>query len=75
MTYTTDQAVQMAREVYTDSFLYGAESVTLDKKELTALCNKVREQTLLEAAEILIDGGYISENYAEDVRRRMAGEG
>ena len=49
MTYTTDQVVQMAKEV-------GAEEdwgsvFQMNRKDLTALCNKVERDTLLKAAD------------------------
>lgn len=44
---TQDEAIALAREVGADDI--AIQQFSLD--ELTALCNKVREQTLLEAAE------------------------
>ncbi len=71
MTYTTEQAIALAREVGaavdyhrpTDMTAY-----TLWEEELTALCNKVRKKTLLEAADEL-------QKCRIEFLRRMAGEG
>lgn len=56
MTYTTKQAVALAKEVgaiWMHPYDYGSprDRMILKNEELTALCNKVRTQTLLEAAE------------------------
>ena len=50
MKYTTDQARQRAQEV---GALMFQDTVGLPNAELTALCNMVRRETLLEAAEYL----------------------
>lgn len=73
MTYTADQAIEMAREVMNDpedgeiSGLF-----LLEPEELTALCNKVREQTLLEAADALKEMQGDKSTYADEKLRRMA---
>lgn len=76
MTYTTDQAIALAREVGVAIRGHYDESGATPE-ELTALCNKVRTQTLLEAADTfdntqwfdLDDAGIVAEKL-----RRMAGE-
>ncbi len=56
MTITTDQAIALAQKVGALMIKDGHSmtptfTVGLSHKKLTALCNKVREQTLLEAAD------------------------
>ena len=51
---TTDQAIALAREVGATVSVGNVSDtnyITLKDEELTALCNAVRKQTLLEAAE------------------------
>ncbi len=48
MTYTTYQAIALAREV--GSLVRNGDHC-FDDEELTALCNAVRKQVLLEAAD------------------------
>lgn len=76
MTYTTEQALQMAQEVGAVMIKDGHSmaptfTVGLTYKKLTALCNAVQKQTLLEAAEVAkgIDG----ERFVSRELRRMAG--
>lgn len=51
MTYTTDQAIALAQEVgaFMEVLFAGRhDNVVLTESELTALCNKVKRDTLLE---------------------------
>ena len=52
MTITTNQAVQMAQKVGATS-CHGKtlSEFVINSEELTALCNAVQKQTLLEAAD------------------------
>ena len=47
--YITEQAIALAREVGAPTYI-NAHSVALSNDQLTALCNKVERDTLLEAA-------------------------
>lgn len=69
---TQDEAIQMAREAGASTYI-NAHSVALSNDQLTALCNKVRTQTLLEAAEYVSRNLMSPREYAEELRR-MAGE-
>ena len=74
MTITTNQAVQMAQKVGATS-CHGKtlSEFVINSEELTALCNAVQKQTLLEAAEWF--KGYQGEDdFVEAHLRRMAGE-
>ena len=68
MTYTTDQAIALAREVYEDESKDHVVIYVFDADDITALCNKVRQQTLLEAAEYF-DGDW--DSYVAGEQRRM----
>ena len=73
MTITTEQAIVLAQEVGAPTYIK-AHSVALSNDQLTALCNMVREQTLLEAAdEFQTESMY---GFADTIEflRRMAGE-
>ena len=76
---TQDEAIALAREVGIHTI--SPEWSSLTHEELTALCNKVREQTLLEAAEKIrkLSGRSYefdtSRIYASEELRRMAGVG
>ena len=67
---TQDEAIALAQEVGANYWNHG-----MNADQLTALCNAVRKQTLLEAAEWFDDGYEYSaaNNIARDLRR-MAGE-
>ena len=77
MTITTDQAVQRAQEVGATS-CHGKtlSEFVINSEELTALCNKVKRDTLLEAAVEFdrMAHGVAGAGVFPEKLRRMAGE-
>lgn len=66
MTYTTDQAIALAREVgaavMDDYCVY-----LIYEKEFALFANAVRKQTLLEAAEYLESNEFMTSDYASEI--------
>lgn len=64
MTYTTDQVVQLAQEIFDGDVWW-----RMNPEQTAAFANKVREQTLLEAAEYVSRNLMSAREYAEELRR------
>ena len=66
MTYTTDQAIALAQEIFDGDVWW-----KMNPEQTAAFANKVREQTLLEAAEKFREG---KAEWVALVLKEMAGE-
>ena len=73
MTYTTADVIEKAREVGASIDYEDKDLHLISTESITALCNKARTQTLLEAAEYVSRNLMSPREYAEKLRR-MAGE-
>ena len=74
MTITTDQAIALAREFglkRNGQWCFDEEEL---QDMLTYFANKVREQTLLEAAEYVNRNLMSAKEYADELRRMARGE-